>query len=389
VLIAGVSTRAAAESAGRAGFDVTAIDAFADIDQHPLVRALSVSPRFTASAAAKAAREIECDAAVYLSTFENHPRAVDVLRAGRALWGNPPEVLRRVRDPILLTHTLRRHGCAAPDVYGRSHTFVAAPLSDREWLAKPRASGGGHGVRPWNRETLARGSYLQERVDGTPGSLVFVAAGGDARLLGVSRQLVGDPAFGAAEWRYCGSILASSGDSQFGEDETLSNDACALARVLAKAFGVIGVNGVDFVACRSVPYPVEVNPRWCASMELVEQAYEISVFGAHAAACRAGTLPDFDLEKARRAGGAVGKAVVYARHDAIVGDTRPWLPSHDDALPAIRDIPHPGQRIRAGMPVCTVFAEGRDDAACYASLVGRAELIHAEIAAWARADRML
>ena len=36
VLVAGVSTRAAAESAARAGFRVTAIDAFGDLDQHPL-----------------------------------------------------------------------------------------------------------------------------------------------------------------------------------------------------------------------------------------------------------------------------------------------------------------------------------------------------------------
>ena len=39
LLIAGISTRAAAESAARAGFEVTAIDAFGDLDQHPGVRA--------------------------------------------------------------------------------------------------------------------------------------------------------------------------------------------------------------------------------------------------------------------------------------------------------------------------------------------------------------
>ena len=85
VLIAGVSTRAAAESAARAGFSVTAIDAFADLDQHASVRAVSLGRDFSAEGAARAAQSIECDAVVYLSSFENHPAAVSRLAAGRAL----------------------------------------------------------------------------------------------------------------------------------------------------------------------------------------------------------------------------------------------------------------------------------------------------------------
>ena len=48
VLLAGVSTRAAAESAARAGFAVTAIDAFGDLDQHASVTARALPGKFTA-----------------------------------------------------------------------------------------------------------------------------------------------------------------------------------------------------------------------------------------------------------------------------------------------------------------------------------------------------
>ena len=69
-----------AESAARAGYRVTAVDAFGDLDQHPGVRALSMprdfGARFSATAAARAATEIACDAVAYLSPFENHPSAV-------------------------------------------------------------------------------------------------------------------------------------------------------------------------------------------------------------------------------------------------------------------------------------------------------------------------
>ena len=105
--------------------------------------------------------------------------------------------------------------------------------------------------------------------------------------------------------------------------------ASALASAVTEEFGLVGVNGIDFVVRDGVPYAIEVNPRWCASMELVERAYGFSVFDAHASACTAGALPDFDLREPPGAGwkgpAAFGKAVVYARRDVAVGDTRAWL----------------------------------------------------------------
>jgi uncharacterized protein len=385
VLIAGVSTRAAAESAARAGFTVTGIDSFADLDQHASVHALSLPRGFTAHAAARAAKTIECDAVAYGSNFENHPSAVGALAIGRTLWGNAPAVLRRVRDPFLLAQTIGRRGFAVPAVYSgepaEPGTLNPEPGTPY-WLVKPLASGGGHGVRAWRpTEGLPRGCYLQERVEGTPGSVVFVAAGGRAVPLGITRQLVGDDAFGVTGYRYCGNILAASGDGGPGGDLALAEGACALAGIVAEEFGLVGVNGIDFVAKDGVPYAIEVNPRWSASMELVERAYGLSVFGVHAAACAVGALPKFDLVAARRGAVPVGKAVVFARRDVVVGDTRAWFPGKDGAGASVRDVPHPGERIFAGRPVCTVFAAGRDVVRCHAALVERAERVYTELAA--------
>ena len=203
VLIAGVSTRAAAESAARAGFAVTAIDAFGDLDQHPSVRGISLAHHFTARAAALAAQTVECDAVAYLSNFENHPKAITTLAEGRALWGNSPEIVRRVRDPLVLAEALGRRGFFVPEVRLKPDTGQTV---DR-WLVKPLASGGGQRIRLWDRTSLPHGCYLQEFIDGPSGSVVFVAAGGRTVPLGVSRQLVGEPAFGAEGFQYCGNIL--------------------------------------------------------------------------------------------------------------------------------------------------------------------------------------
>jgi predicted ATP-grasp superfamily ATP-dependent carboligase len=396
VLIVGLSSRAAAESAARAGFTVTAIDAFADLDQHASVCNVRLPRRFTAQAAARAGRSIECDAVAYLSNFENHPGAVSTLASGRALWGNPPDVLQRVRNPMRLSQALSSRGLAAPGVVHADESPASpaprepSPVIDAvgpppetesgRWLVKPLASGGGHRVQLWGPDMgVPRGCYLQELIEGTPGSAVFVASGGRAVLLAVSRQLVGEDAFGTTGYRYCGNILAPAGDRQFADDGALVGGAAAIARAVSEEFGLVGVNGVDFVVRDGVPHAIEVNPRWSASMELVERAYGLSVFGAHAAACAAGDLPPFDFDRARLGHDAIGKAIVFTRWDVEAGDTGGWLGD-----PSIRDVPRPGQRISVGRPFCTVFATGRDGAACRAALVDRAERVYAALARWER-----
>jgi hypothetical protein len=396
VLIAGVSTRAAAESAAKAGYCVTSLDAFGDLDQHPSVHGLSL-PRdfhtpFTPHQAVRAARgggggSVPGDSVTYVANFENHPRDVGALAEGRALWGNPPAVLERVRNPVLVAEVLRARGLPAPAVRmppdASASGDAPAPAGPVAWLAKPLSSGGGHRVRNWSGGSRpSRGCYLQQFIDGTPASIVFVAAGGRATALGVSRQLIGDPAFGADGYRYCGNILAGGGDPQFSSDAALVAAMVEVAAALTEAFGLVGVNGVDVIASEERPYTIEVNPRWCGSMELVERAHGVSVFAAHASACTTGALPGFDLVRARRGAPAVGKAIVFAREDVAVDDTRPWL-----ADATVRDVPHPGERIAAGRPVCTVFAEGADSVACHAALRRRAEGIYVELAAMTRVIR--
>jgi uncharacterized protein len=367
VLIAGVSTRAMAESAARAGYAVTALDAFGDLDQHAGVRSLSL-PRgfgvpFSAAAAATVARGLEFDAVAYLSPFENHPSAVRQLGDLAPLWGNRPTVLRRARDPKMLVEVL---GLSAGD--------------GSRWLLKPRASGGGRNIRWWKPgEAVPRGWHVQPYMDGVPGSIVFVAASGRCVPLGLTRQLIGNEEFGATEFRYCGTILAAAGDRQFPHDAALFESAVRLADVASEKLGLVGVNGIDFVERNGVAQPIEINPRYSASMELVERAFGLSIFAAHAVACARGVLPAFDLGHVRRHTRALGKAIVFARRDVVCRDTRPWL---DD--PTVRDVPHPGERIAAGRPVCTVFADAEDSTLCYAALVRRAGLVYQTLDVWNR-----
>ena len=407
VIVVGRSARAAAESAARAGFPVTAIDAFGDLDHHPGVRVIAPDPAgqsFRPARAARVAQQIAADAAVYLSGFENHPLAVRALGAGRRLWGNPPSVLRQVRDPFTVARVMAAHGFTMPEMRrtapplagrrasrlsltGQSSRFPAAmPPSDaNRWLVKPRASGGGRRVRMWRGDGVAarrvpRDCYLQAFAAGTPGSIVFVAAAGRVLPLGVSRQLTGELAFGSAGYRYCGSILAPvtipAPGTPSSDEASLRARAVAMAHAAAEAFGLVGVNGIDFVARGGEPYPIEVNPRWCASMELVERASGASVFALHATACETGLVPHPAVLTPPRAC-FFGKAILFATHTLVVGDSRAWLGDPD-----VRDVPRPGTIIRARQPICTVFASAESDSACHAALLRRAGAMYDRIAAW-------
>ena len=106
----------------------------------------------------------------------------------------------------------------------------------------------------------------------------------------------------------------------FSRQAELLELANRVASVVAARLGLIGLNGVDFIARQGVPYPIELNPRYSASMELIERAHRLSIFGVHALACKRDlrAIPPLPYSAV-----AHGKAIVFARQDSLVGDSRP------------------------------------------------------------------
>lgn len=374
VVIAGFSTRAFVESAIAAGYRVASVDAFADLDNAAIPALALRAPgsaiaRYTPLGIARAARALPARMAAYVASFENHLDAVRVLARGRRLLGNPPRVLVGARDPNRVARILRAHGFATPQVRlrpGRDPGRIA-------WLAKPFASGGGHGITRWRRGTSVRSThFLQQHIDGIPASLVFAADGRAAVPFALSRQLIGEPEFGASGFQYCGNILVPSRTATFANANALFDTACDIADTLTRELHLVGVNGIDFIARDGTPFVIEVNPRYTASMELAERAFEFSVFDAHVSGS-SGIASRFDLAAVRRdaAADVIGKAIVFAKRTITVGDTRAWLED-----PSVSDVPHPGERIPRGSPVCTIFGRGVTETACRAALVRRARKLY-------------
>ena len=148
-------------------------------------------------------------------------------------------------------------------------------------------------------------------------------------------------------YRWCGNVVPPRLPA--GERDALLGQARAICSCLAGAFALRGLFGVDFVWDGERAWTIEVNPRPTASLEAIEAAYGVGVFGAHLRAC-AGELPRVEGEPA----GAAGKAVLFATEDVVIGDSVRWLER------GVRDVPHPGERIAAGHPICTRRGRRRD-----------------------------
>jgi predicted ATP-grasp superfamily ATP-dependent carboligase len=211
-------------------------------------------------------------------------------------------------------------------------------------------------------------TVVQERIDGLACSAAAVADGLDAVVLGLTEQLVGQRAFGVRGYRWCGNLVPPRLPA--GEREALLGQARAICSCLARAFALRGLFGVDFVWDGERAWTLEVNPRPTASLEAIEAAHGVGVFDAHLRAC-AGELPRMQVECSR----AAGKAVLFATDDVVVGDTMRWLRG------GVRDVPHPGERIAAGRPICTVVTTAATPHDALAALEEQAARVRAELEA--------
>jgi predicted ATP-grasp superfamily ATP-dependent carboligase len=300
---------------------------------------------------------------MYTGALENRPSLVGQLARRRPLWGSDAPVLAVVRAPWTVQALLRAANVCCPRVW-RCATDVPRGV---RCLVKPVASAGGNWIRFWTGNGLppSRSCYFQEFIEGDPCAAVFLADRHGVQLLGITRQLIGESWLHAAPFHYCGSIgPVIPPDSVRGILERMGS-------VLAGGSGMHGLFGVDFVMRQDLPWLVEVNPRYTASMEVVEFARGVpllalhrGVFDRHAPAIPAMSLAPIAW---------IGKAILFARDQLVFPDSGPWKSSLDrrrrlDELPAFADIPMPGQRIARGWPILTFFARATTMSACLDTL---------------------
>ncbi len=368
LIILGASARAAAQSARRAGYAPWCVDLFADRDLQAIAAVRRCPPAQYPAAMLALLERAPFDAPVLLTgAMENHPETVAAIAFARRMLGSSPEAIRQAREPMALaslpaTAGLKFCKTRTSSYLHRFGHLIFGALLRTKYLLKPRRSAGGAGITWWNPAMRIDGEhYIQQYVRGTSYSAVFVGDGWSSSLVGVTEQLVGEPAFGcqgrAGAFRYCGSI----GPARLSER---SREALRhLGVQIAQRHDVRGVFGVDLVMdWRGRLWPVEINPRYVASIEILERALDIAVLSDDP---RKRAKADLELTH------LCGKAIVYARRTVDVGDLYAHFSEQE-----IADVPEVGRTIRAGRPICTVLTRGGTRDACQRDLEALAQRVY-------------
>ena len=348
LLIFGASARAAAHSAARAGFSVAGADLFEDTDFATCgpTRRVDNDPQGFIDAASR----WPSVPWMYTGALENHPAVVEGISQSRTLWGNDAHTLRRIRNVERLQEAVTSASLAMPEIRINVHDVPR----DGTWLQKTLRSAGGLHVKTWNdacgNRTLRRGDYFQRRVVGQPVAGVFVAGDGSSQLLGVSTQRLVDVDRG--DFRYAGS-------STFVADhDSIAEQFSQLGSAIAAAFQLKGLYGIDAVFDGKTVWPLEVNPRYTASVEIHERASGFHAVALHATACAETTLPYHRYAPPER---HVAKAIYYAQYTTTVGRRfEDWATSRNAGRdwPTVVDVPRIGTRFSVGQPVTTLIVCG-------------------------------
>jgi predicted ATP-grasp superfamily ATP-dependent carboligase len=370
--VVGASVRAAMQSLLRAGFQGWGIDLFADRDLKRLAPCSTCPSDSFPKSLPSLITNFPPGPIIYTGGLENHPEVVSELAVNRMLWGNPPEVLNRVRDPHVVNRILKTTGRCP----GLVPPGDPCPGTGR-WLRKPLRSSSGFGIRfAAPHESASSGHYFQEFIEGSSLSALFISTGMDidgnnqTHLLGITEQLIGQPWLHARPFAYCGNI----GPIPLQHEAMMS--LLLSASRLSSDTGLRGLWGIDFILSDGIPFPVEVNPRYTAAIEILELGLGLSCMSLHRD-CFEKTSSSLQVYASRKVSTVICKAIYYAPHRIIYPHSGPWdedLATAFDPwrVPSFADIPEAQSVIEAGFPVLTLFAKGSTAMDCIRGLQSRA-----------------
>jgi hypothetical protein len=368
----GVSVRAAAEALGADPRMAVAVDFFADHDTCLAMpdRCCRISEwsQWLDGVSPPAAEPLHW---LILGGLDLSPAPLLALQQRGGRWlGCSLECMRFCKSPAQWCGALQSEGLATlPYAEGRcsppGHWHLKAAWSD---VPGPASAP----VR-W---------FWQRHGRGTLGSGLFLADANQIRLVGCSRLFV------TADYRYLGNQATASWP-QPAHRATLLH----MAQVLAQQVPLRGLWGIDFMLADQL-YPLEINPRPTASVEVLAQLTGRPLYHEHLAACWPDVAEDTPPQPGPKSGAQptvfvpgtasqpwaaasiVAKRIVYngGRAKVIQPADFAWLSDHRTPSPLrgpngsinsdgdfrVADLPPVGTLIPPHEPLCTILAT-RDD----------------------------
>lgn len=345
IALIALSARPLAASAARAGFAALSFDLFADLDTCAhTARCVRVHKKngcsFDGDDLVQALHSLAPAGlpVVLGGGLEDDPALMARIAERNPILGNAPQVVRVLKDPLALAALCGHFKIPFPAV--ALDADAARALEGGPVLEKKIGGAGGAHIRRRDGGDVsppAPGHYLQREVSGESLSILLLANGTSARVVGASRQWRTEDA--EHPFRYGGAAGPVALPEPFAE----AMYQAALNIVLS--CGLVGLLSLDFVVASDGWFLVEVNPRLGATLDIFDVDPMPPLLGLHLAAC-GGRLPEGLPAPAQ----AHAAGIVYAARDMVV--------PQDSWPDYVADRPPAGAAIAKGSPLCTIRATG-------------------------------
>ena len=342
IIIAAICARPYVQAAVKAGFEVVAIDIFADEEtRHNAAETHIINSHDDGLDATELLELLTLivktnDIFCFGAGFERQPILLKKIAKLLPVLGNTPLTVHHANTAKLFFASLHNLSLTHPEV------SFSGLKSTKNWLQKQSGgSGGGHITRALPLQDIPPklAHYYQREVIGVPVSLLFLATDSDVHMIGFNKQWCAGTALNP--YRYGGAV------SQTDLAQSIKGTILDAANKIAKDLKLIGINSLDCIVDGEIVWILELNARLSATLDLYENT-DGDLFSAHIAACLGSAVELPVLSQSSNA-----HHVIYANEGCVVPVNMGW-PDY------VLDRPVAGSIIEAGQPLCTVFARAEN-----------------------------
>jgi len=381
--VVGLNSRAVAESAKRAGYEVYLVDYFSDLDtsnaadhvfsiqKDPLRPDLQKEycPEKLVEFAIECLEDI--DGVLLTSNVGSDFKMVKKLEMHFEILGNSSGQVKKARNWRGLSAALNKLGIKHPktilsdasklkrDANKLNYPVIIKPVVEKEFpIMLVNNESEFDDCLDIFKKVKNTEILIQERIRGIPISASVLSSGDKAVALSVNQQLIGVEAFGAQPFVYCGGIVPLC------ERSPKTAEIEGMSAHLIKELDLIGSNGIDYVMENGTHdiYFMEINPRFQDTLELAERYREINLVEVHLNSLN-GELTAGNYHSP----GYYAKGIFFATQKTIAGDL--------SGIEGVRDVPREGAIIQKQDPICSVTANGGNKAEVLQILFDKVGLI--------------
>lgn len=360
ILLIGINTRSAINSALKLNFEVFSTSYFSTSDVKPIKNQKiilkeekdkscgSFEDNFTSENILNLSKEYleEVDYIIPISGISSTDFTGEFNQYKKKILGN--KNIENIEDKFKFYKKIKKE-YLTPDTFIVNDVDEAIEIQKNnpniKYIIKPAQGSGGYDTNILNTNSQYQLNsdekwIVQEYIEGVNLSSSVLSNKKEAKTLTNSRLLTENDLEHNNKFRYIGNILPLHSDYK-----KIDYELKETAEKLIKKFNLIGSNGVDFIANENGIYVIEINPRIQGTYECCEKAFEINMLEKHIDSCL-----NKEIE--------IPKAKYYSYKKIIYAPTRNRYEKID--LHNIYDLPHKGSITEQDEPLLTIIEKNRD-----------------------------